>query len=231
MVRPNQSTLSLQSMGKETTMTDEQNSVVSSEAKPLAAKSRRARNLQSRPGVLRTESKAEHDQLFADFTRDIEPRDIFERSYVEDIVFHTWEIMRYRRVKNGILGNRFRAAVESLLFQIQLPPSPSRLSERSDAARTIAYEWQLCSEGQKRVLAMLNVAGLDESAIEAAAFRLVVDDLEKADRMLSAAEAGRDKALRSIVKYRKSFANQLRLVSDRALAADEALIIAKDTVN
>jgi len=67
----------------------------------------------------------------------------------------------------------------------------------------------------------LRKAGLDESAIEAQAFCLVADDLEKARLMVNSAEDGRDKALRSIDKHRKNFAKRLRRASDRVLAADQ----------
>jgi hypothetical protein len=50
---------------------------------------------------------------------------------------------------------------------------------------------------------------------------IAADDLEKADRMLDSAQAGRDKAIRAIAKHRKSFADLLERNSDRALAADE----------
>jgi hypothetical protein len=72
----------------------------------------------------------------------------------------------------------------------------------------------------------LKEAGLDESAIEAKAYTLVADDLEKANRMLESAREGRDRALRSIAKYRKSLAAQLRRNSDRVLGADQVPLIA-----
>ena len=78
----------------------------------------------------------------------------------------------------------------------------------------------------RRVASLLKEAGLDEFAIEAKAYTLVADDLENANRMLKSAREGRDKALRSIAKYRKSLAVQLRRNSDRALVADQAPLIA-----
>jgi hypothetical protein len=58
---------------------------------------------------------------------------------------------------------------------------------------------------------------MDESAIEAQAFRLCADDLERLDRMLTLAEARRDKALRCLAEYRQIFAKQVRESTDRIL--------------
>ena len=86
-------------------------------------------------------------------------------------------------------------------------------------------------EDRRRVLSLLKEAGFDESAIEAEAYTMVAKDLENADRMLKAAQEGRDKALRSLGKYRKSLAAHVRRNSDRLLAADEAPSIANVPVN
>jgi hypothetical protein len=83
-------------------------------------------------------------------------------------------------------------------------------------------------ETSLRIASLLEEDGRDKSAIEAAAFTLVADDLENANRMLTSARDGRDKAYKSIAKYRKSLAVQLRPNSDRALAADRAPLIAPD---
>jgi hypothetical protein len=178
--------------------------------------------------VLRTESKADLAKLLADLSRDIEPRDSIERTYVEDGAYHVLEIMRYRRIKTGILNNALKTALVQILRQIQFPPSTGLSYKYWLAPERLAYDWLFDQEGKRRVMSLLQEAGFDESAIEAAAYRLVADDLEKAGRMLDNAQERRDKALRAIAKYRKSFADQLRRSCDRVLAADETPRIAND---
>ena len=73
--------------------------------------------------VLRTESKADLAKLRADIRQGIEPIDFIEREYVQDIVYHTWDIMRYQRVTTGILNNALRKALAQILSEILLPPS------------------------------------------------------------------------------------------------------------
>jgi hypothetical protein len=186
-------------------------------------------DLYSRLNVLRTESEADLSKLLADISRDIGPTSVIERIYVQEVVSYTWDVMRYRRIKTGILNNAFRTAVERILNQTLLPSiptSPELLVESQSALKSLSHRWLLNQEGKYSVLSALEEAGFDESAIEAEAYMLVANDLEKADRMLNSARAGRDKALRSIAKYRKSFADQLRRSSDRVLAADEVSSIA-----
>lgn len=183
-------------------------------------------DLYSRLGVLRTESSDELAGLLADITQDIEPKSSVEKLYVSDIAYHTWDVLRYRRIKNGIMKRGFRKALVNILNEILLPPSPNYFLEQRWAAETLAYDASFDEESWDRTLSVMQEAGLDETAIEAEAYRLVADDLAKADRMLKAAEDGREKALRSIKKYRKSFGEELRRKSDRVLAEDDVPSVA-----
>ena len=188
------------------------------------AKSRRRKRRAQYPGlyVLQTESKDELAKLLDEAIQEIGPRNFIERRSVEDVVSYTWDIMRYRRIINGMMNKALSRAVAQVVRPI-LGRSGTfyRLAEKYLAAEDIAHEWMFFKDVKRRVSSLLKEAGLDESAIEAEAFRLVADDLEQANRLLRFAEVGRDRSLRSIVKYRKSFADIVERFSDRVLAADE----------
>jgi hypothetical protein len=62
---------------------------------------------------------------------------------------------------------------------------------------------------------------MDETAIEAEAFRLCSEDLERLDRMLTLAEVRREKALRFVADYREHLWTRLRQTADRLLESDE----------
>jgi hypothetical protein len=175
--------------------------------------------------ILRTESKSDLAKLRADI-ESIDPTDFIERKFVDDIVHHTWDVMRYQRVTTGILDNALRRALAQILYEILLPPSTARAIECWMSSQRLSHGWLLDPESKRQIVSLLKEAGLDESAIEAKAYTLVADDLENANRMLKSAREGRDKALRSIAKYRKSLAVQLRRNSDRVLVADQAPLIA-----
>lgn len=175
--------------------------------------------------ILRTESKSDLAKLQAEIERDIYPTDIIERGFVDDIVSHTWEIWRYERVATGIHNNALRKALAYILYEILLPSSKAMAIECWMSAQRLSHGWLIDPETKRQVATLLKEAGLDESAIEARAYTLVADHLSNANRMSKSAREGRDRALRSIAKYRKSLAAQLRRNSDRALVADQTPLI------
>lgn len=178
--------------------------------------------------VLRTELKSDLAKLHADITECINPTNFIERDYVGDIAHHTWQIRRYRRVATGIFNNALRQALAQILGEIFLPPSAALAIKSWMSSQCLSHGWLLDPESKRQVASLLEEAGLDESAIEAKAYTLVADDLENANRMVEFEQAGREKALRRIAKYRKNFAVQLRQVSDRALEQDQAPLLARD---
>lgn len=81
------------------------------------------------PKILRSESKYDYDKLRAEFVECLNPTNVIERCFVEDIVHGTWEMMRYQRVKAGIHNSALRQAVAQIMNEILLPPSPRRTVE------------------------------------------------------------------------------------------------------
>ena len=181
--------------------------------------------------ILRTESEADLADLQAEIAEDFHPTDVIERELVEEIVDYTWKIRRYRRVATGIQNNALRKALAQILNEILLPPSATTFVKCWIASQRLSHSWLLDPEGRRRVESLLEEAGRDLSAIEAQAHTLVADDVENANRMEESARAGRDKALRSLARYRKSLAVQLRRNSDRVLVADQAPLIAGSEEN
>jgi hypothetical protein len=193
---------------------------------PAKSMRRKERDPYSRPNVLRTELKEDSIRVLEKIREYIGPTNPIDEMYVDDAAHYTWQVMRYRRIETGIWNNALSTALVRVLNQIQFPPTVNGAwtLKKYSAAEQSAYDW-LFDKG--RVSALLEEAGLDESAIEAEAFRRVADDLEKARRMLMSAEDSRDKAFRRIAKSRKNgFADQLRRASDRVIAEDQVPSIA-----
>jgi hypothetical protein len=172
--------------------------------------------------ILRTESKDDLNKLFDDISRDIDPVDSIEKLWISDIVSLTWDILRYRRIKTGLLANESKTAVRSV-FDSLLPQDAEGWSKSNSLARA----WSGPDRDDKHeAVTFLLEFGIDEFAIEARAYYLAADGLEQVGRMENAAQAARDKSLRSIAKYRKGFAAKLQRSADRVLAADEVPSIA-----
>ena len=208
---------------------------------PVKSRRRKARDPYSGLNVLRTEAKDDLAAVLAQIRQYIEPKDPIEEMYVRDQAHYAWQLMRARRIETAILNNALERALKQILRQILQPPIDhskyglldgeqlqSDLQQREFQSSKLAHEWLFDAAAKGRVSDLLREAGLDESAIEAEAFCLVADDLEKARRMVKSAEDGRDKALRSIDKHRKNFAKRLRRASDRVLAADQVPSLAPE---
>jgi hypothetical protein len=201
----------------------------------MTKKNRNARDVYPGLNVLRTESKADVAKMFADITEGVGTIDIFVEMYARDAAFYNLETMRYQRIITGTLNNALKSALERILRQIVIPSSsltnPKILIENWRASESLSSGWLTDPEDQRKVSELLKEAGLDESAIEAEAYRSVADTIEHAHRMLKISEEGRERALRSIFKHQKRSAAIIRRNADRVLAADQVAAIANNSVN
>jgi hypothetical protein len=166
--------------------------------------------------LLITESAEEFDRISEAFNQEIKARGIIEHMFVADITYLFWDILRLRRCKSSIINTAFRGAMANLLQQLLREPGTFEDSAEEEADN-LCLEWFTDREAKKRVSALLGKFQLDETAIEAEAFRRSVTDLEQIDRLLASLESRRNKALRCIAEYRTDFARQLRNGTDRII--------------
>jgi hypothetical protein len=82
--------------------------------------------------------------------------------------------------------------------------------ELDNAAEDLARNWFDDKNAQTRVAELLGQFQLDEGAIEAEAFRLSSEDLERLVRMLTLAEVRHEKALRFVADCREGLSTQLQ---------------------
>jgi hypothetical protein len=176
-----------------------------------------------KPPLLITESSDEYDAIRDALAREIEPRGVIERLYVEDIAFIVWETLRIRRCTAVIINSAFRTALSQLLEQFLTEPGQVFDFGPKEEAETLALGWFTNQEARKKILRLLNQFKLDESAIEAEAIRTVSSELEILDRRLTSLEWRRTKALRCIADYRDSLALRLRESADRMIEDKDVL--------
>ena len=167
-----------------------------------------------RAPLLITESKDEFDQIHNALDDQIKPRGIIEQMYVEDIAHLVWEVLRLRRSKVAIVNMAIRAALTKVITQLLLKPGGS-YREVEKRAEEMAYKWFSDPDVKNQIARLLQKFDLNETAIQAEAFRESADDLERIDRLMASAEARRDKALVCIAQYRSDFGALLRESSDR----------------
>jgi hypothetical protein len=177
--------------------------------------------LRSMPPLLITESQDEFASLYAELEQEIQPNGVIERTYVQDIANNIWETLRLRRYKTVIINNSRLAALRRILQQLLCHPDTDVPYDDEQAPEDIVRSWFDNTKAQARVAKLLRTFQMDEGAIEAEAFRLCAEDLERLDRMLTALEFRRDKALRFIAEYRQILSKQLRQAADRILDDDD----------
>ena len=159
--------------------------------------------------LLLTESKDEFNLIRDNLNDQIKPRGIIEQMYVEDIAYLVWEILRLRRSKAAIINLAFRDALTEVVAQLLRKPGEYK-HQLKDRAEELAREWFSDPNVRKQIAELLREFDLDETALEAEAFRKSADDLEGIDRLMASAEARRDKALVCIAQYRGDFGALLR---------------------
>ena len=177
--------------------------------------------LRSLPPLLITESQDQFASLCEELEQEIQPKGVIERTYVHDIASIIWEIQRFRRFQAVMINSSRLAALRRILEQMLRRRDFDGYDDHEQAAEDLARSWFENEKAKTQVAKLLRKFQTDEGAIEAEAFRLCSEDLERLDRMLTALEFRRDKTLRFVADYRQLLSKQLRQAGDRILEHDE----------
>jgi hypothetical protein len=177
--------------------------------------------LRSLAPLLNTESVNEFESLRNELRIEIKPEGPIEQIYVDDFAILLWEILRFRRYKVVIMKHARLAALQGILEQLLSAQDYEQPYLKHSDAEDLARSWFDDKKAQTRVAKLLRKFQMDEVAIEAEAFRLQAEDLDRLDRMLTALELRRDRALRLIAEYRQLLSKQLREAGDLVLDNDD----------
>jgi hypothetical protein len=174
------------------------------------------------PPLLSDESKTQYDELLCGFAGSVEARDIIEWFWVKDIADLTWEILRMRRFKVGIIDVAKKSALEAIM--LSLTETGEILSFDLNISKRLAAQWFTDAKAKEEIFALLARHDLNAEAIAAQAFMLRCTELEAAERMLASAEKRRNETLREISLRREIVARQLREKSDRVIDTENSEI-------
>jgi hypothetical protein len=171
------------------------------------------RFVKSAPPLLFTESQEEFDSLVTAMLEYIKPKSIIAEILVNDVIDATWHNMRLQRNRTAMINITYRQALVKLLHE-ELSVADEFRAERC------AEEWFKTREGREEVMKMLRSYHLDETSVEAEAIKLLGSELEDLDRLLSSAEACRNRALATLSDVQASVAGRAREVSQRLIEAE-----------
>jgi hypothetical protein len=177
--------------------------------------------LRSVAPVLINESADEFASMCEQVNQEIKPAGFIERIYADDVIALTWDILRLRRCKTGIINGAFLAALRGILEQLLWRRDFDGYDDHEKTADILARGWFGNKKAKAQVATLLRKFGLDEGAIEAEAIRSRAEDLERIDRMLALAEVRRGKALHCLADHRQSRAKQVKQSTDQILDNDE----------
>jgi hypothetical protein len=152
--------------------------------------------------LLPGEKQAEYAEVAVRVVRAAHPRDAIEEFLIRDVVDLTWEILRLRRAKAGILRGSMGIGVERILARVgRSHPENDKLGKSWGAGDDSA---------RNKVDAILNKAGLTIDEATAITLESKLDSFERLDRMLASAEARRNNALREVDRHRDALGGGVR---------------------
>ena len=151
--------------------------------------------------LIEGEDAGAYDELLVRISTAVRPADIFEEIWVRDIVDLVWEAFRLRRLKACLITAGARTA-------LALGLSPLVGWEQADG---LARSWAARKPGAiAAVEEHLATAGIGLEGMVAQGLCTEPNNVERIDRMVMAAEARRNAALREIDRHRASLGRQLR---------------------
>ena len=167
--------------------------------------------------LIEGEDAAAYDELHARFSATIKPKDFLEEMWVRDVVDLTWETLRMRRLKAGLLTSVTWKGLKEVLSDLVDPFEADNLS-KDWAARD--------RQAVKKVDKLLTSKRLTMDLAVARALSANIDSFERIDRMVMNAEARRNAALRELERHRASVGRALRRASDDTIEAEFVDVLA-----
>ena len=168
------------------------------------------------PGpLLPGEDEADYAKLSARFVAVAQPKDFIEELLGRDVIDLSWEILRLRRLKAGMLRAASSDGVRRILSMIAVR------GLHSIRHNDFVAEWASGDTAKrKEFVKILDDAGLTMDDVMAEALSSKIDAFERLDRMLASAEARRNNALREIDRHREAFATAMRKAVDEIQDAE-----------
>ena len=154
------------------------------------------------PPLVNGEDAATYDQLAARITAAVGPENVIEEIWVRDVVDLVWDVVRLRRLKAGL----FTVGASDGMVEILRGLGEHHYKARQWVARQPA--------AVAAVNTQMSAAGLDMGDLTTSTFAARIDQFERIERMLAAAEVRRAAALHGIENRR--VAERLRAAAREA---------------
>jgi hypothetical protein len=162
--------------------------------------------------LLPGEQEAEYATHVARIVAVAQPKDAIEDFLTRYVIDLSWEVIRLRRLKAGLLRVSIGSGIQ---------PVMRSLGYNFVSAREIATSWAAGEKSAKNeVAAALKKAQLTMEDVVAETLEGKIDSFERFDRMLASAEARRNNALREIERHRTALGAAVRQAIDEVQDAE-----------
>jgi hypothetical protein len=170
-------------------------------------------------GLLPGEDRRDFEVIRQMIIDDIQPETNLEWLWIFDLVELSWEILRYRRLKQKILQVSRVSAIESVLQRLDGAGMPDHALQnmRLQSMRNAA-EWSDQPNAAKEIEARLERHGFDDVAINAEVFIQTRAAFAMFDNLMHSAQSRRIILLREM-NARRDLAERARKVSDHMIEA------------
>jgi hypothetical protein len=137
----------------------------------------------------------------------VKPTGIIEEFWVKDIVDLTWEIIRLRKLRAGLLSNEFFKVLIEILEKYEFE---TETSESAFPADDLAREWIAGNVAAKaRVEEVLSYEHTTIDGVRARALMARLAEIERIDQLDAGIERRRNAVLREIDQRRSVFSRAL----------------------
>jgi hypothetical protein len=168
--------------------------------------------------LLEGEDRVAYLGLLEEVRRQVAPNDVIEQIYVRDIVDLTWELMRARRLKVGLLHKGQVAAIKRLLPSYNRGGPGGFVGQLRNAKPSVTGA-TTAALGFSESLKALEKFGITLDEVNAHAYAIEREAITRLDQTMMQIEARRNFALREIEKRQEAFARRLN-ESVRQVEAD-----------
>jgi hypothetical protein len=167
----------------------------------------------SEPFLLPGESLRDYEVVRAIMIDEVRPESFIEWLWTLDLVEMSWEILRYRHLKNKILDAHRATAIEAILTGVDGEGMPvEAMPMVRDQARRAAADWRNDRAAAVEIEARLERSGFDAIDVNAETFAQARELFAMFDQLMHSAQNRRIGLLREI-SFRREFARRARRVA------------------
>jgi hypothetical protein len=151
------------------------------------------------------ESSSDYEAIRDMIIEEIAPQSGIEWLWAADLIELSWDIVRYRALRQKMLKIRRQDAIEAMLQRLDLPgiPCPFRQSAR-DQTRLNAEQWRTDPIANADIENRLSTQGIDEGSVNAEVLIQSRELFIMFDSLMQAAQTRRILLLREINRRRIS---------------------------